>query len=146
MEWASVVRHFYTPFSARVETAQEEMREVKREAIPTDYKCEKCGKPMVIKWGRFGQFLSCSDYPQCKNAKPVPTGVKCPEANCGGDLVERRSRGRHFYGCSNYPTCRHTTQRLPKSEEESPAIGGNGASSASEEPEESGPSKDSEDS
>jgi DNA topoisomerase-1 len=109
-----VVRHFYTPFSSRVATAQEQMREVKREVIPTEHVCEKCGKPMVIKWGRFGQFLSCSAYPDCKNAKPIPTGVKCPEPNCGGDLVKRRARGRHFYGCSRYPECRHTTRRLLK--------------------------------
>jgi DNA topoisomerase-1 len=114
LEWVSVVRHFYTPFSARVTTAHEKMREVKREVIPTQYTCEKCGKPMVIKWGRFGQFLSCSDYPHCKNAKPLPTGVACPQPHCGGELVERRARGRHFYGCSKYPTCRYTTRRLPK--------------------------------
>jgi DNA topoisomerase-1 len=69
---------------------------------------------MVIKWGRFGQFLSCSAYPDCKNAKPVPSGVKCPQEHCGGDLIERRARGRHFYGCSNYPNCRYTTRRLEK--------------------------------
>ena len=114
LDWVGVVRHFYTPFSARVTTAQEKMREVKREVIPTSYVCEKCGKPMVIKWGRFGQFLSCSDYPTCKNAKPVPTGVSCPQPGCGGDLVERRAKGRHFYGCSNYPTCHYTTRRLAK--------------------------------
>jgi DNA topoisomerase-1 len=90
------------------------MREVKREVIPTNYTCEQCGKPMVIKWGRFGQFLSCSGYPECKTARPVPTGVKCPQDGCGGELVERRARGRHFYGCSKYPTCRYTTRRLPK--------------------------------
>jgi DNA topoisomerase-1 len=67
---------------------------------------------MVIKWGRFGQFLSCSAYPDCKNARPVPTGVACPQAGCGGELVERRARGRHFYGCSKYPACRYTTRRL----------------------------------
>ena len=116
LEWVSVVRHFYAPFSARVTTAQEKMREVKREVIPTSYVCEKCGKPMVIKWGRFGQFLSCAAYPDCKNARPVPTGVSCPQPGCGGELVERRARGRHFYGCSNYPTCRHTTRRLEKEE------------------------------
>ena len=115
LEWVAVVRHFYTPFSARLAVAQEKMREVKREVIPTDHVCEQCGKPMVIKWGRFGQFLSCSGYPACKNAKPLPTGVSCPEPNCGGDLVERRAKGRqHFYGCTNYPTCRFTTHRLPK--------------------------------
>ena len=113
LEWVNVVRDFYTPFSARVTTAQEKMRDVKREVIPTEYVCEKCTKPMVIKWGRFGQFLSCSDYPQCKNAKAIPTGVKCAQEGCGGDLVERRSRGRIFYGCSKYPACRYTTRRLP---------------------------------
>ncbi len=113
LEWVSVVRNFYTPFSARVTTAHEQMREVKREVIPTDYVCEKCGKPMVIKWGRFGKFLSCSDYPACKNAKPVPTGVTCPQQDCGGALVERKARGRVFYGCSKYPTCTFTARRLP---------------------------------
>jgi DNA topoisomerase-1 len=115
LDWVSVVRHFYTPFSSRVTTAHERMRNVKREVIATEYVCEKCGKPMVIKWGRFGQFLSCSDYPACKNAKPIPTGVKCPQPGCGGDLIERRGRGRHFYGCSNYPACRYTTRRLEQS-------------------------------
>lgn len=119
LDWVTVVRHFYTPFSARVTTANEKMREVKREVIPTNYTCEQCGKPMVIKWGRFGQFLSCSGYPQCKTARPVPTGVKCPQEGCGGELVERRARGRHFYGCSKYPTCRYTTRRLPKEEDAS---------------------------
>jgi len=114
LAWVSVVRHFYAPFSARVTTAHEQMREVKREVIPTEYVCEPCGKPMVIKWGRFGQFLSCSDYPTCKNARALPTGFKCPEAGCGGELVERRAKGRHFYGCSKYPACRYTTRRLPK--------------------------------
>ncbi|MBI3331255.1 MAG: type I DNA topoisomerase, partial [Candidatus Omnitrophica bacterium] len=112
LEWVSVVRHFYTPFSSRVAVAQEKMREVKREVIPTEHVCERCGKPMVIKWGRFGQFLSCSGYPDCKNARPVPTGVSCPQPGCGGELIERRARGRHFYGCSKYPACRYTTRRL----------------------------------
>jgi len=115
--WADVVKHFYIPFSSRVSAAQEQMREVKRETIPTQYVCEQCGKPMVFRWGRFGQFLSCSAYPACKNAKPVPTGVACPQPGCGGELVERRARGRHFYGCSKYPACTFTTQRLPKSPE-----------------------------
>ena len=117
-EWVAVVRDFYTPFSARVTTAQEKMREVKREVIPTNYVCEQCQKPMVIKWGRFGQFLSCSGYPDCKNARPLPTGVACPQPDCGGELVERRGRGRHFYGCSKYPACRYTARRLEKSGEE----------------------------
>jgi DNA topoisomerase-1 len=117
LEWVSVVRHFYTPFSARVTTAQEQMREVKREVVPTSYTCSICGKPMVIRWGRFGQFLSCSDYPTCKHARSLPTGVACPQPGCGGELVERRARGRIFYGCSKYPACTYTTRRLPKADE-----------------------------
>jgi DNA topoisomerase-1 len=69
----------------------------------TDYKCDKCQKPMIIKTGRYGDFLSCTGYPQCKNAKPVPIGIPCPK--CGGDIIEIKSRrrgGRSFYGCSNY--------------------------------------------
>ena len=117
LPWTQVVRHFYTPFSSRVTTAHEKMREVKREVIPTAYRCERCGKPMVIKWGRFGQFLSCTGFPTCKNARPVPTGVACPQPGCGGELIERRARGRHFYGCSNYPLCTYTTRRLPQQDE-----------------------------
>jgi len=117
LPWTQVVRHFYTPFSSRVTTAHEKMREVKREVIPTAYRCERCGKPMVIKWGRFGQFLSCTGFPACKNARPVPTGVACPQPGCGGELIERRAKGRHFYGCSNYPTCTYTTRRLPQQDE-----------------------------
>jgi DNA topoisomerase-1 len=69
----------------------------------TDYHCDKCGKPMVIKTGRYGEFLSCTGYPACKNAKPVPIGIDCPK--CGGDIIEIKSRrrgGKSFYGCSNY--------------------------------------------
>ncbi len=131
LEWVSVVRHFYTPFSARVSVAHEKMRAVKREVIPTNHVCDLCRKPMVIKWGRFGQFMSCSDYPTCKFARPIPTGSFCPEPNCGGELVERRARGRHFYGCSKYPACRYTTRRLPASQEA--AAPGDGSAKESEE-------------
>ena len=117
-EWVSVIRNFYTRFSSRVSTAQEKMRDVKREATPTDQVCEKCGKPMVIKWGRFGQFMSCSGYPDCKNAKPIPTGVACSREGCGGQLIERRARGRIFYGCSKYPACTHTERRLPAKQDD----------------------------
>ena len=120
LPWVSVVRRFYTPFSARVTTAQEQMREVRREVIPTEHVCEQCGKPMVIKWGRFGQFLSCSGYPECKNARALPTGVPCPQPGCGGEMVQRRARGRHFYGCSRYPACHYTARRLAKGEEGAP--------------------------
>ncbi len=117
LSWVAVVRQFYDPFSVRLSHAQESMRDVKREVIPSSEICEQCRRPMVIKWGRFGQFLSCSGYPECKSAKPMPTGVACPREGCGGQLVERRANRRHFYGCSTYPACTSTTRRLPKSED-----------------------------
>jgi len=114
-----VLKRFYTPFEKEVEHAKVNMRKVKGEAVKTSEICEKCGKPMVIKWGRLGRFLSCSDFPNCRFAKAIPTGVKCPEPDCPGMLVERRSKGgRHFYGCSNYPKCHHISRRLPSQDDE----------------------------
>ncbi|MEK6733007.1 MAG: type I DNA topoisomerase [Candidatus Omnitrophota bacterium] len=123
-----VLKKFYEPFQKNVEYAKLNMRKVKGEAVKTSEICEKCGKPMVIKWGRLGRFLSCSDFPNCRFAKPIPTGVKCPEPDCGGMLIERRSKGgRHFYGCSNYPKCHHISRRLPSQSEEDNGIEGEDA-------------------
>ncbi len=73
------------------------------EAEPTDEVCENCGKPMMLRSGRFGEFLACTGYPECKTTKPVSMGVKCPKPDCGGDVVQKRTkRGKTFYGCSNY--------------------------------------------
>ena len=85
------------------------------EPEPTDIPCEKCGKMMLVRVSRVGaKFLSCSGYPKCKNAKPIPMGVDCPESECDGYLGERRSRrGKIFYGCSNYPQCTFTTWEKP---------------------------------
>ena len=117
-----VLKRFYAPFTKEVEHAKINMRKVKGEAVKTSEICDKCGKPMVIKWGRLGRFLSCSDFPNCRFAKAIPTGVKCPEPDCGGMLVERRSKGgRHFYGCSNYPKCHHISRRLPSQNDEDSA-------------------------
>ena len=118
-----MLKRFYEPFEKDVEYAKVNMRKVKGEVVKTSEICEKCGKPMVIKWGRLGRFLSCSDFPNCRFAKAIPTGVKCPEPDCGGMLVERRSkRGRHFYGCSNYPKCHHISRRLPSQSDEDTAL------------------------
>lgn len=77
--------------------------------------CEKCGKPMVAKSGRFGRFLACTGYPECKSTKPYTTGVKCGEEGCKGELVERRTKkGRTFFSCSKYPKCKFATWTLPK--------------------------------
>ena len=85
---------------------------VEQNVQQTDEKCEKCGSPMVIKTGRYGKFLACSKYPECKSARPLSTGIKCPAD--GGDIVERRSkRGKLFWSCSNYPKCKFASWYRP---------------------------------
>ncbi len=115
-EWPKVVKSFYDMFSEQMEHAKSQMQTVKREVEPTDEVCEKCGKPMVIKWGRRGRFMSCSGWPECKNAKSISTDVVCPQCK-KGKLVARRAksgRGRPFFGCTTYPDCNFITNRLPK--------------------------------
>jgi len=155
-DWVKLLETFYAPFKLDLEKAKVEMRDVKREEQPTDEVCEKCTKPMVIKWGRnghflacsgypdcrntkeytrnadgtlkvvpttrpsdqicpacsspmvikrgrFGEFLACSRYPDCKTTSPISLGVSCPKEGCTGYLTEKRSRrGKIFFGCSNY--------------------------------------------
>ncbi|TAN63999.1 type I DNA topoisomerase [bacterium] len=169
-EWRKTMEVFYGPFKISLDSAQKEMKNLKAEEVPTDIVCEKCGKMMVIKWGRkgkflacvgypeckstknfttddtgkvlplerenettdevcakcgspmliksgrFGRFLACSKYPECKSTAPVSTGILCPEEGCGGKLVERRTKrgGRVFFSCSNYPKCKHAVWELPK--------------------------------
>ncbi len=113
LDWQAVLKEFYGPFDKTLKKAQVEMKAIKKEVVYTDEVCDKCGKPMIIKWGRNGKFLSCSDFPKCRNAKSLPTGIKCPK--CGADVVQRRSKkGKIFYGCSSYPNCDFMTRRLPK--------------------------------
>ena len=165
--WVSLLKSFYGPFKKSLDAASETMRDVKREEIPTDVNCEKCGQPMVIKWGKMGQFLACSSYPDCKNtkdfrkaedgsiqvvneettdeicptcgkpmvikrgrfgrflacsaypecktAKPLTTGVPCPACQ-KGEFVERRSkRGKIFYSCNRYPDCKNAVWDRPVS-------------------------------
>ncbi len=170
-EWTSALDDFYKPFEKDLEKAKTNMRNVKSEAEKTDHKCDKCGKEMVIKFGRFGKFLACSGYPECKNTmklekdgtvaekqeappdeptdhicekcgspmviktgrfgrfiacskypeckttKQISTGIKCPNKECEGELVKRRTkRGRIFYGCDKYPKCEFTTWAEPHDE------------------------------
>ena len=105
--WASVVQDFYTPFDKDLVNAFERMEKVKLPVELTDEVCPKCGKPLAIKMGRYGKFLACTGYPECKYTQSyqIKTGVKCPE--CGHDLVERVSKKKRvFYGCGNYPECK----------------------------------------
>ncbi|MBI2095476.1 MAG: type I DNA topoisomerase [Candidatus Omnitrophica bacterium] len=126
IEWVAVVKEFYGIFDGQVALARTGMQAVKKENEPTDEVCEKCGKPMVIKWGRRGRFMSCSGWPECKNAKSISTGIACPQCR-EGKLVARRAKsgkGRPFYGCTRYPNCNFITNKLPSaapSSEDGPA-------------------------
>ena len=94
------------PFESELEEAEQKLPRLELRDEPTDEICPTCGRPMVIKNGRFGKFISCTGYPECKTTKPIvkETGADCPK--CGGTIVERRSKkGRVFYGCANYPNC-----------------------------------------
>lgn len=106
-DWVKVLDNFYQSFAKRLAVAEEEMKEVEIKDEVSDETCEKCGRPMVYKMGRYGKFLACSGFPECRNTKPIviDTGVACP--GCGqGKIVERRSKkGRIFYGCDRYPDC-----------------------------------------
>ncbi len=170
VSWVDVLKNFYAPFKKRLTLAKEQMESVKSKGVATDIKCEKCQSPMVIKYGRngeflacsaypdcknikdfsrneqgkieivehkeevsgtcekcglpmivkrgrYGKFLACSGYPECKNAKPISTGVKCPEEGCDGELLERTSRrGKVFFSCSKYPECKFATWHKPIAE------------------------------
>ena len=162
--WVATLKDFYGPFEKALKSAATQMRDVKKQQVATEHICEKCGSPMVIKWGRhgeflacskypeckttrefkrtdegeikvqeqkttdekcekcgspmlvkrgrFGEFLACSRYPECKTTKSISIGVKCPD--CGGDLVARRSgKGKTFYGCSKYPKCKFALWNKP---------------------------------
>lgn len=113
-KWQPVVKDFYEPLAKLIESETDKIEKVVFPEIPTDEICDKCGKPMIIKTGRFGQFMACSGFPECKNTKAIlkDTGVICPKD--GGQVVERKSkRGRTFFGCSNYPTCDYATWTKP---------------------------------
>lgn len=106
-DWVRVLDTFYTSFEKRLEFAEEEMKEIEIQDEVSDEICEKCGKHLVYKMGRFGKFLACSGFPDCRNTKPIikDIGVTCPTCHTG-KIVERRSKkGRVFYGCDQYPTC-----------------------------------------
>jgi DNA topoisomerase I len=111
-----MIRDFYGPFQDKVTSVQETLESVKGVMDEkTDVICELCGRPLVKKLGRYGFFLACTGFPECKNTKPVPL-ASCPRPGCGGQIVARkrkRGRGREFYGCTNYPTCDFVTYFKP---------------------------------
>ena len=104
--WQQVVEDFYTPFEKDLEAAGANIDKVKLPDPVSDVPCDKCGAMMVIKTGRFGKFLACPNFPECRNTKPLieKLDVQCPK--CGGDIIKRHTKkGKNFYGCSNYPNC-----------------------------------------
>jgi DNA topoisomerase I len=168
LEWVDALQSFYTPFKVDLEKAEEKMKDFKAQVEETDEVCEKCEKPMIIKWGRFGKFMACSAYPDCKNTrdlgekggsedgdkadevegncdkcesplimkrgrfgkfiacsnypeckftKAIGLGIACPEETCEGEIAPRRSKkGRTFYGCTKYPDCKFTSWDKPVGE------------------------------
>lgn len=116
--WVEIIDDFYQEFAKDLKKAHDELEKVEIQDEVSDVECSKCGAFMVIKWGRFGKFLACPNYPECKNTKSLlnEIGVKCPDC-ADGEIVERRTkRGRLFYGCSNYPDCQFSTWRKPINE------------------------------
>jgi DNA topoisomerase I len=107
VEWVKVVDEFYQEFEKRLQTAEKEMKEVEIKDEPAGVDCEVCGSPMVYKMGRFGKFVACSNFPECRNTKPIvkEIGVKCPKCR-EGNIVERSSKKKRiFYGCDRFPQC-----------------------------------------
>ena len=168
VEWVDALKSFYVPFKVDLEKAEEKMKDFKAQVEETDEVCEKCNQPMIIKWGRFGKFMACSGYPDCKNTKDlggkgdsedgaksdevegncdkcdsplimkrgrfgkfiacsnypeckftkaIGLGISCPEEACKGEIAARRSKkGRTFYGCTKYPDCKFTSWDKPVGE------------------------------
>lgn len=115
MNWQTVLRDFYNPFLSNLEAAKLKMRNVKKEVVLIDELCPRCSKPLAVKWGKLGKFLSCSGFPGCDFSKSITLGIKCPKCKTG-DVVSRRARKRKklFYGCSRYPECDFISNKLPE--------------------------------
>jgi DNA topoisomerase-1 len=114
MPWVNVVREFYGPFLCDLEKAEANMPEQNMGPEPIGRACPDCGHDLVIRWGRYGKFISCSNFPECRYTEAwlEKIGVHCPKD--GGEIVERKTRkGRIFYGCANYPTCDFTSWKRP---------------------------------
>ena len=119
--WNDIISDFYKDFEASLNKAESDLtgKRIKVPDVETDVLCEKCGRRMIVKSGRFGKFLACPGYPECKNTKPVPEDeVKAPCPKCGSKLIKRISKktGKKFYGCSNYPACDFASPNVPTGE------------------------------
>jgi len=112
--WKEVIDQFYKPFTQLLKKAEKDIEKIDLTEL-TEEKCEKCGKPLAVKHGRFGKFLACSNYPECDFTKSIQEkiGIKCPKCNEGEIIIRKSKKGRVFYGCSNFPKCRFTSWHMP---------------------------------
>lgn len=117
--WKDIVARFYPPFEEAVKLAEENLEKIQMEVEETDEICELCGNNMVIRHGRFGKFMACKNYPECKNTKPIlnKVGVKCPTCKDGDVIVRKTKKGRDFYGCSTFPECKFVSWNKPNGKE-----------------------------
>lgn len=115
-EWKKIIREFYSPFEKTLEKAEKELEHVEIKDEESDIPCEKCGRMMVYKYGRFGKFLACPGYPECKNTKPIIETIDVPCPVCGGKVIVRKTkRRRNFYICENNPeSCNYISWNKPK--------------------------------
>ena len=122
--WRDVLRDFYGPFEKTLEKAEAEIEKVEIKDEVSDVVCDKCGAMMVYKFGRFGRFLACPNFPECRNTKAIQVEIAAPCPVCGGKLLEKTSRkGRKFYGCERYPDCDFVSWEMPV-EQKCPKCGG----------------------
>ncbi len=124
-DWVKIIRTFYGPFAEQLKKAEKELEKVKVADEVSDVICEKCGRNMVYKMGRFGKFLACPGFPECRNAKPIvkETGAVCPK--CGGKILEKKSqRGKKYFGCEHNPKCDFMSWDEPVTKEQCPKCGG----------------------
>ena len=115
--WKQILRDFYPPFEANLKVVEQQIEKVEVKDEPSDVQCDKCGAMMVYKMGRFGKFLACPNFPECRNTKPIVTSIAAPCPVCGGRLMEKTSRkNRKFYGCEHYPECSFVSWEMPVTE------------------------------
>ena len=114
LAWKEILREFYPPFERTLELAEQQIEKVEVKDEPSDVPCDKCGAMMVYKMGRYGKFLACPNFPDCRNTKPILTYIAAPCPKCGARLMEKTSRkNRKFYGCENYPECDFVSWEMP---------------------------------